>query len=81
MNDVLIVFSSVTTANRVRNVIKKNMNINSEIVQTPAALALKSCGFSIVFDEKNLEKVWNFVLKSGLSTGGAFRISDLSRIK
>ena len=81
MNNVLIVFSSATTANRVKNAIKKSMNINSQIVQTPAALRLKSCGFSLIVNGSDSEKVWDFVQKSGLSTAGVFRISDLSRIK
>ena len=80
MNSILIVFASLTSANRVRSVLQK-MNIGSEIIQTPSGFAYKSCSYSLRIMENNLDTVWKIVSDSGLSSKGAYRESDMTKLK
>ena len=68
MKYVLVVFSSFATANRVKNLLKNKYNINSQILQTPGGINVKSCSYSLKLISAHIDTVWNIVNKNKLSS-------------
>lgn len=61
MNKIIAVFASATTANRV----KRAIGGDARIIQTPKALGIKSCSYSLVFNEEQLLEVKNITKNQG----------------
>lgn len=80
LNNVLIVFASITTANKIKNELEKRFSIVSKVVQTPKAVPVKSCSYCIKLHEEDLYKAWNMIKMSGVYTKGVYRESDYSKL-
>ncbi len=80
MEKVLIVFSSSTSAGRIKQILERKYAIHSKIVQTPAALALSGCSYSLEMNEKYLHTAWNLVKSTDLSSKGVFKAGSLEKI-
>ncbi|MBQ4629397.1 MAG: DUF3343 domain-containing protein [Clostridia bacterium] len=81
MDFCLVVFASATTVNRVKSVLLKKFQINSEIVQTPKAIPAKGCSYSLKIKTEYADVVWNLIKENGLSSKGIFRESNFEKIK
>ena len=81
MNDILVVFSSFATANRVKNLLKKKHDISSEIMQTPVEIKLKSCGYCLKMPSDCIELVWNIIKKNALSSKGIFSANTYQKLR
>ncbi len=81
MYNVLIVFASVTTANRVKSVLNKKFGIRAEVVRAPAALSPEGCSYAVRISGEFAESVWNIVSQSGLMSKGVYREDNLKRLK
>lgn len=81
MDYCLVVFASATTVNRVKSVLKRKLNIESEIVQTPGALPADGCSYSLRIKLGDVDRVWTIVKNSNLSSKGVFRESDFRKLK
>ncbi len=82
MNNVLIVFASATSANRVKSVLRKSFGIDSALVQTPKALNISSgCSYCLKMRAEHLETAWKLVVSNGLSSKGAFDSKDYRKLK
>ena len=55
MYNVLIVFASVTTANRVKSILDKKYGISSELVRSPASLHLEGCSYALKLKSEFLD--------------------------
>ena len=80
MNKVLIVFASVTTANKMKNDLEKKHSIKSVVMQTPGELGLKSCSYCLKINESDLYVAWNMIKDSNVYTKGVYREGDYSKI-
>lgn len=80
MNNVLIVFASLTTANKVKSELERRFRIYSRVLQTPGGIRLKSCSYCIRISEDNLKTALGFIKENGVQTKGAYRESDYSKI-
>lgn len=80
LNNVLIVFASITTANKIKSELEKRYSIVSKVVQTPKAVPVKSCSYCIKLSEENLYKAWSMIKMSGVYTKGVYRESDYSKL-
>ncbi len=81
MNYILVVFTSVTTANRLKSLIQKKYAIESTLVQTPKVIAAKGCGYALKMEEKHTDTVWKIITDSGLSSKGIYTEGDYSKIR
>jgi len=81
LNYILIVFASFATANRVKSLLYKNYNINSEIMQTPGAIKVKSCSYCLKLKYEHMNLVWNIVTQNGLSSKGIFSNDNYTKLK
>lgn len=80
MSNVLIVFASLTTANKIKKELEKRFGIPSNVLQTPKAIPLKSCSYCIRISKDNLQTAWDFVKKNDVYTKGVYQESDYSKI-
>lgn len=81
MNNVLIVFASATTANRVKSVLRKKFGIDSALVQTPKALNVSGCSYCLRIKREHADAAWRLITESGLSSKGIFDSKDYSKLK
>lgn len=81
MNYVFIVFSSFATANRVKSLLQKNFDIESELMQTPSQIKGKSCSYCLKMRQSNMDTAWNIVKKNGLSSKGVFSAENYVKLK
>ena len=81
MNYSLAVFSSFATANRVKSLLKNKYNINSQIMQTPGGINLKSCSYSLRFLNAHIDTVWNIISSNKLSSKGIFSETNYSKLR
>lgn len=81
MNEVLVVLSSLTSANRVKQYIKSKYGCVSHIVQTPKKLEIDGCGYSIKTDYKNVRYVFEAIKLMDIKTKGAFDAQTYKKIK
>ncbi|MCD8025673.1 MAG: DUF3343 domain-containing protein [Clostridiales bacterium] len=68
MEDNLILFSSVTSAMRSRDLLRKNA-IKSSVVRTPVGFKTKSCGYSL-FVPENFNRALDIIGSHGISVLG-----------
>lgn len=80
MGNVLIVFASLTTANKIKKELEKRFGIVSKVLQTPKSIPLKSCSYCLRISNDNLQTVWDFVKKNDVYTKGVYKESDYSKI-
>lgn len=81
MYNVLIMFASVTTANRVKSVLEKKLGIRSYVVRAPALHGLEGCSYAVKLSSEHLDSAWNMVIRSGVSSKGAYREDNLLQLK
>ena len=81
MNYCFIVFSSFATANRVKSLLLKKHDINSEIMQTPGEIKLKSCSYCLKIKLVHLDEAWDLVTRNALSSKGVFSADDFKKIR
>ena len=81
MDDVLVVFSSSTTAGRVKLLLKKSYGIDASLEQTPAGLSLNGCSFCLRTNAKYADIIWKIIKQNSLSSKGIFRSSDFYKIR
>ncbi len=81
MNYCLIVFSSFASANRVKNLLIKNFDIKSEIIQTPVGINAKSCSYSLKLRLADMDTAWNIVKQNGLSSKGAYSYESYVKLR
>lgn len=81
MNYILVVFASVTTANRLKSLIRKKYGIESTIVQTPGSIRLKGCSYALKMEGKYADTVWKIITDSGLSSKGIYTEGDYLKIR
>ncbi|MFI3225958.1 MAG: DUF3343 domain-containing protein [Clostridia bacterium] len=62
MGKIFIVCKSITSAQKIMNIVTKN-GFWANILRTPSEIRLKSCSYSVVFYEKDLQGIIN-TLKS-----------------
>ena len=55
MNYILIVFASVTTANRIKTLLAKKFGIDSVVIQTPKSIGEKTCSYCLKAKEEHME--------------------------
>lgn len=80
MDNVLIVFLSATSANRVKSILEKKYAVPSKIVQTPTGVSVTGCSYSLRIREKHLNTAWNLIKNMELSSKGVFRAGTLEKI-
>ena len=80
MDSVLMVFSSLTTANRIKSELEKRYAIKSKVIQTPKNIPVKSCSYCVKLAYKDLQKSWNMVKSRDVYTKGVYRESDYSKL-
>lgn len=80
MEYVLLVFSSLTTANKIKTEIEKKYSIKSRVMQTPKNVPVKSCSYCLRILYKDAEKVWNFVKSYDVYTKGVYSEKNYNRI-
>lgn len=72
MERVIIVFSSITSANGVKNHLYKKYGIQTRIIQTPKNLSLTGCSYCLVANLSSLEKIKELIKENGISIKGIF---------
>lgn len=80
MDNVLIVFLSMTTANRIKSELEKRYGIKSKVMQTPKTIPVKSCSYCIKLSSADLNKAWNMIKGMDIYTKGVYRESDNSKL-
>lgn len=80
MNHVLIVFGSLTTANKINKELERKLRISSRVMQTPKNIPLKSCSYCLRINSENLNKVWDFIKELDVYTKGVYSEGDYSKI-
>ncbi len=80
VDNILIVFASLTTANRIKSLLEKNHSVPSQVIQTPKAIPLKSCSYCLRIKEQYLYQSWNIIKNMDVYTKGVYRESDYSKI-
>ncbi|MBR5586602.1 MAG: DUF3343 domain-containing protein [Clostridia bacterium] len=71
----LIVFSSATTATRVKNELTKN-KISAKVVQTPKALSKSGCSYSVKAPESALFAAESAATALGVKIKNIYREKD-----
>ncbi|MBQ6998366.1 MAG: DUF3343 domain-containing protein [Clostridia bacterium] len=79
MEQIIVVFSSITSATGVKNHLSKKYKIQSKLRQTPKNLAIAGCSYCLVVAEKDLDTVKKVARDNGLTLKGIFR-NDGTRI-
>ena len=80
MENVLIVFLSLTTANRIKSELERRYGIKSKVMQTPKTIPVKSCSYCIRLAAGDLQKAWNMIKNLDVYTKGVYRESDNSKM-
>ncbi len=80
MDSVLIVFLSMTTANKIKSELERRHGIKSRVMQTPKTIPVKSCSYCIKLSAKDLKKAWNMIKSMDVYTKGVYRESDNSKL-
>lgn len=79
LEQIIVVFSSITSATGVKKHLSKKYNIQSKLRQTPRNLSISGCSYCLVMAEKDLETVKKVAKENGLIIKGVFR-EDGTRI-
>ena len=80
MDNCLMVFASITTANGVRQILMRH-GIGCYVVQTPRALPVSGCSYSVKCKIGDLPQAWALVQQLDVYTKGAFSESDHTKLK
>ena len=72
MERVIIVFSSITSANVVKNHLYKKHGIQTRMIQTPKNLSITGCSYCLVAGESSLETIRKLIKENGISIKGIF---------
>lgn len=73
MEQVIVVFSSITSATGVKKHLSKKYNIQSKLRQTPRNLAVSGCSYCLVVGADALEAVKKIAKENSLTVRGVFR--------
>lgn len=79
MDNCLIVFASITTANGVRQMLQRS-GIVCYVVQTPRSLPVSGCSYSVKCCLADLPKAWALVQQMDVYTKGAFSERDNTKL-
>lgn len=79
MEQIIVVFSSVTTATGVKKHLLKQYNIQSKLRQTPRSIAVSGCSYCLVVEMGALDTVKKIAKDNRLTIRGIFR-EDGTRI-
>lgn len=81
MSEVLVVFASMTDANKIKFYIEKRHNITARIVQTPKAVSSGGCSYSLIVEKKELGKVYDAMKVLGVMSNAALYAGDYSIVR
>ena len=81
MSEVLVVFASMTDANKIKFYIEKKHGISSRIVQTPKAVSPGGCSYSLIVEKDKLGKVYDAMKVMGVMSNAALYAGDYSRVR
>ena len=70
---IMVVFSSMTSANGVKNHLLKKYNIQSKLRQTPKNLSLSGCSYCLVADYDAVNIIKQVAKENGLNIRGIYR--------
>lgn len=73
MEQILIVFSSITSATGVKKHLSKKYNIQSKLRQTPKNLSFMGCSYCLVVGEDAVETVKKIAKENALTIRGIYR--------
>ena len=76
--DALVIYSSATTATRVKNMLYTK-NIPCKVIQTPKHLSQGGCGYSVIAPQSALETIRSFSNSMSVHIKGVYFISDQGR--
>ena len=79
MEQIIVVFSSVTTATGVKKHLLKKYNIRSKLRQTPKNIGVSGCSYCLSVDADAVDTVKKIAAENSLTIRGIFR-EDGSRI-
>ncbi len=80
MEFALIVFSSLTTANKIKSELEKKYSIKSRVIQTPKNIPLKSCSYCVRIAQTDMPMAWNMVKSLDVYTKGVFSEKDYKKL-
>ena len=81
MSEVLVVFASMTDANKIKFYIEKKHGISARLVQTPKAVSPGGCSYSLIVDKSKLGKVYDAMKVLGVMSNAALYAGDYSRVR
>ena len=81
MREVLVIFASMTDANKIKFYIERKYGINSKVVQTPKAVSPDGCSYSLIVERKELGKVYDAMKALGVMSNAALYAGDYSRVR
>lgn len=70
---VIVVFSSMTSANNIKNYLLKKYNIQTKLRQTPKNLSLSGCSYCLLADYKDIETIKKIARENSLNIRGIFK--------
>lgn len=79
MEQILVVFSSVTSATGIKKHLLKKYNIQSKLRQTPANISVNGCSYGLSVKMSDVEIVKKAAKANNLTIRGIFR-EDGTRI-
>lgn len=79
MEQVIVVFSSVTSATGVKKHLAKKYNIHSKLRQTPRNISITGCSYCLAISSDALDTVKQIAKENSLTIRGIFR-DDGTRI-
>ena len=80
MNNILIVFASQTSAEKIKSMLEHKFNIRSKLIQTPIAIPVNGCSYSIRLKSEDFEKARSDILNANVRIRGIYKDIDYSKI-
>ncbi|MBE7045912.1 MAG: hypothetical protein E7396_00680 [Ruminococcaceae bacterium] len=71
----VFVFASLTTANRVRFLIKNKLGLSFDINKVSASKIIPGCSYGLFVNKENKDKVWEFIKGLDVNLIGLFEES------
>ncbi len=81
MSDVLVVFASMTDANKIKFYIEKRYGISARVVQTPKSVSSGGCSYSLMVKRNELGKVYDAMKAIGVMSNAALYAGDYSKVR
>lgn len=81
MGEVLVVFASMTDANKIKFYIERKYDIKAKIVQTPKVVSPGGCSYSLMVERKELGKVYDAMKVLGVMSSASLYAGDYSRVR